>query len=70
MNLKEEIKQAENDNYEKFDAMMNSLFELAYEFQERDELTENEANFLEAFDKYVESACDLTDLEDELEDTK
>lgn len=70
MNLEEQIEQAEKTNDEKFGAMMDSLFELAEELHKRKKLTYNEEAFLTAFDDYVESACDLNELEDELKDNQ
>lgn len=44
--------------------MMDSLFVLAEELHERDELTDSEETFLDAFDEYVETAVELNELED------
>jgi hypothetical protein len=60
-----DLKQAEDRNDVCFGVMMDSLFVLAEELHERDELTESEETFLDAFDEYVETAVELNELEDE-----
>jgi hypothetical protein len=50
--------------YNKF---MDSVFDLANELHERDEpLTDNESNFLQTFDAYVDEAVLQMDEEDKL----
>ncbi|WP_405169389.1 hypothetical protein [Paenibacillus sp. FSL H3-0286] len=61
------LKEREDYNYQCFDAMMNSLFDLANEIHDRleeeEELTDAEAVFLRSFDLYVDSSCELDDLD-------
>ncbi|PZT57392.1 hypothetical protein [Paenibacillus silvae] len=61
------MKEKEDYNYHCFDSMMNSLFDLANELHDRleedEELTDAEAVFLRSFDIYVDSCCELDDLE-------
>jgi GTP cyclohydrolase I len=60
------LKQAEETTDEKFGKVMDSLFNLAEELHERDELTETEKEFLDAFDAYVDAACELNELEESM----
>ena len=63
------LKEKDDYNYQCFDSMMNSLFDLANELHDRlnedEELTDAEVVFLRSFDIYIDSACELNDLEDE-----
>nr|WP_145401629.1 hypothetical protein [Paenibacillus xylanexedens] len=61
------MKEKEDFNYQCFDRMMNSLFDLANELHDRleedEELTDAEAVFLRSFDCYVDSWSELDDLD-------
>ncbi|MBE7896145.1 hypothetical protein G7L40_20420 [Paenibacillus polymyxa] len=63
------MEEREDYNYQCFDAMMSSLFDLANELhdklEEGEELTDAEAAFLRSFDIYVDSCCELDDLGEE-----
>ncbi|KAA9007282.1 hypothetical protein F4V43_02000 [Paenibacillus spiritus] len=62
------IKEKEDFNNQCFDSMMNSLFDIANELHDRlnedVELTEAEATFLQSFDTYIDSACELIEIEE------
>jgi|GEM_PF-5305438 len=68
------LKEKEEYNYECFDSMMTSLFDLASELhdklEENKELTSAEVEFLLSFDLYVDSACELSDSEEELKNVQ
>lgn len=63
------MKEKDDYNYQCFDAMMNSLFDLANDLHDRleedEELTDAEVVFLRSFDLYVDSWSELDDLEED-----
>lgn len=72
MNIKQKellLKEKDGYNYQCFDSMMNSLFDLANELHDRlnedEELSDAEVVFLRSFDIYIDSACELNGIEGE-----
>jgi hypothetical protein len=58
---------SEDKEYQAFDKMMNSLFDLAEEIngrEEDEELTENEEKFLDAFDNWCAVAVEMNEQEE------
>lgn len=62
------MKEKDDYSYQCFDSMMDSLFDLASDLHDKlsdsEELTDAELVFLRSFDIYIDSACELNDLEE------